>query len=104
MEEMVNHPSHYNIPGRKECIVEIEEKYGAEYTAVFCLTNAYKYIYRAGNKRGNPIYQDISKAYFYFNYANMLIEKYESLYFNGEYIKDSKLYFDINKMLSNYEK
>ena len=24
---MVNHPSHYNIPGKKECIVEMEEKF-----------------------------------------------------------------------------
>ena len=29
MCEMVSHPSHYNKAGRKECIVEMEEKYGA---------------------------------------------------------------------------
>ena len=26
--EMVNHPDHYNRPGQKECIVEMEEKFG----------------------------------------------------------------------------
>lgn len=30
MQEMVNHPKHYNKEGRKECIVEMEEKYGTE--------------------------------------------------------------------------
>ena len=29
MSEMVSHPSHYNKAGRKECILEMEEKYGA---------------------------------------------------------------------------
>ena len=28
MSEQVNHPSHYSKAGRKECIVEMEEKYG----------------------------------------------------------------------------
>ena len=32
MTEQVNHPSHYLKGGRKECIVEMEEKYGAEMT------------------------------------------------------------------------
>ena len=53
MSELVNHPSHYTQNGRKECIVEMEEKYGAEATAIFCLTNAYKYLYRAGSKADN---------------------------------------------------
>lgn len=54
MSEQVNHPSHYSKAGRKECIVEMEELYGAEVTVVFCLTNSYKYLYRAGDKFGNP--------------------------------------------------
>ena len=101
MKEMVNHPSHYNIPGRKECIVEIEEKYGAEVTAIFCLTNAYKYLYRAGNKDGNTKEQDISKARFYFDYANKLINGYGILDFNGTKIDGSNLYLEINGMLIN---
>ena len=65
MIELINHPSHYQRDGRKECIVEMEEKYGAEITAVFCLTNAIKYLYRAGEKIGESEKKDISKAKWY---------------------------------------
>ena len=30
MVEHVNHPSHYCQPGKKECIVEMEENFGAD--------------------------------------------------------------------------
>lgn len=101
MAEMVSHPSHYNKSGRKECIVEMEEKYGAEATAVFCLTSAYKYLYRAGDKIDNPAEQDFSKAKFYFDYTNKLISKYCILAFNGIRIEDTDLYLDIREMLGN---
>lgn len=99
MAEMVSHPLHYLKDGRKECIVEMEEKYGAEVTAVFCLTSAYKYIYRAGDKVGNPAEQDLGKARFYFNYTNKLIAKYGILAFNGIRIENTDLYLDIREML-----
>lgn len=67
--ENVNHPSHYQREGRKECIVEMQERFGAYITAVFCLTNAYKYLYRAGLKEGNSVEQDIQKARWYHDYA-----------------------------------
>lgn len=101
MSEMVSHPSHYNKAGRKECIVEMEEKYGAEVTAIFCLTSAYKYLYRAGYKFGNPAIQDIEKAKWYFDYTNKLIDKYGILAFNGIRIEDTDLYLDIKEMLSD---
>lgn len=101
MAEMVSHPSHYNKDGRKECIVEMEEKYGAEVTAVFCLTNAYKYLYRAGDKIDNPMEQDKNKAQWYFDYANKLISKYGILAINGIRIEDADLYLDIKEMLEN---
>lgn len=101
MAEMVSHPSHYNKDGRKECIVEMEEKYGAGVTAVFCLTNAYKYLYRAGEKIDNPMEQDKNKAQWYFDYANKLIEKYGILAFNGIRIGCTDLYLDIREMLGN---
>ena len=97
MNNQVNHPSHYNKAGRKECIVEMEEKYGAEATAIFCLTNAYKYLYRAGNKFGNPAMQDTEKAQWYFDYTNKLIAKYGILAFNGIRIEDTDLYLDIKE-------
>lgn len=101
MSEQVNHPSHYSKAGRKECIVEMEELYGAEATTMFCLTNSYKYLYRAGDKFGNPARQDADKAKWYFDYANKLVEKYETLTFNGTRIEESKLYLDIKEMLEN---
>lgn len=97
----VNHPSHYCKAGRKECIVEMEEKYGAEVTAVFCLTNAYKYLYRAGDKFGNPARQDIDKAQWYFDYCNKLMAKYNLLEINGTRIEYTDLYLDIKEMLEN---
>ena len=101
MSEMVSHPSHYNKAGRKECIVEMEELYGAEVTAVFCLTSAYKYLYRAGDKIYNPMEQDKNKTKWYFDYINKLIAKYGILAFNGIRIEDSDLYLDIKEMLEN---
>ena len=71
-DNMVDHPTHYTKPGRKECIVEMRERYGSYITAIFCLTNAYKYLYRAGEKAHNPEQQDLDKAKWYFNYAKEL--------------------------------
>ena len=101
MSEMVSHPSHYSKAGRKECIVEMEEKYGAEATAIFSLLSAYKYSYRAGDKADNPMEQDINKAKFYFEHTNKLIDKYGILAFNGIRIEDTDLYLDIEEMLEN---
>ena len=61
--EMVNHPDHYNRPGQKECIVEMEEKFGTKYVQHFCLLSRYKYLYRCGLKDGTT--QDLSKANWY---------------------------------------
>jgi hypothetical protein len=101
MGNAVEHPSHYNKAGRKECIVEMEEKYGAEATAIFSLLSAYKYGYRAGDKADNPMEQDINKAKFYFEHTNKLIDKYGILAFNGIRIEDTDLYLDIKEMLEN---
>ena len=99
MSEFVNHPEHYRKKGRKECIVEMEELYGGEITTVFCLTNAYKYLYRAGDKDGNPKEQDVQKSKWYFEYANKLIGKYGDLQFSGERIRVSELYLKIASMI-----
>ena len=66
--EKVNHPDHYNIPGKKECIEQMYEDYGMEITAIFCFTNAYKYLYRAGSKPGETQMEDIAKARWYYNW------------------------------------
>lgn len=95
--EQVNHPSHYNLPGRKECIVEMQERFGTYATVIFCLTNAYKYLYRAGMKEGNSAEQDIQKAKFYHDYANNI---YRGITLNANEIK---LLRYIRKELQKYD-
>lgn len=74
MEEKVNHPSHYTHNG-KECIVLMEEKWGKIAVVAFCLLNAFKYEYRAGYKKGNPVKQDEEKALWYRNHIDKTISK-----------------------------
>lgn len=61
--EMVNHPSHYNLPDRKECIDEMIDIYGLKDVAKWCEITAYKYKYRAGHK--DSATEDMSKATWY---------------------------------------
>lgn len=69
MNENVNHPKHYNIPGRKECIVEMVEKFGTEAVEIFCVLNAYKYRYRHELKNGQ---EDLDKAVWYEDFARIM--------------------------------
>ena len=95
----VDHPSHYQREGRKECIVEMEEKFGRRITAIFCLTNAYKYLYRAGEKEGNSKEQDMAKAKWYFNYVR---DHFESqLYGNSKNL--IALYLEVQRGLGEYD-
>ena len=61
--DMVNHPSHYNLPDRKECIDEMIDIYGLKDVAKWCEITAYKYKYRAGHK--DSLTQDMQKATWY---------------------------------------
>ena len=61
--EMVNHPSRYNLPDRKECIDEMIDIYGLKDVAKWCEITAYKYEYRAGHK--DSAAEDMSKAAWY---------------------------------------
>lgn len=70
--EYVNHPDHYQKEGRKECIVEMQDRFGSYITIIFDLTNAYKYLYRAGLKENNSVEQEIAKAKWYYNHAMSL--------------------------------
>jgi hypothetical protein len=99
-KELVNHPDHYNMNGRKECIVEMEERYGAKAVAFFCLLNAYKYLYRAGNKDGNTAEQDVQKAKWYYIYAFKLGNRVRRKGWNEEL---KILEFDIRETLSELE-
>ena len=70
----VNHPNHYNVQGRKECIIELEEMFGTEAVIVFCVLNKYKYLYRHELKGGK---EDLQKAEWYENYSKKLYKKVE---------------------------
>lgn len=96
MVGLIDHPSHYNKDGRKECIDEIVDLFGMEYAQVFCLTNAYKYLYRAGSKEGNSTMQDMQKCKWYLEWAgthgtDKLVKEYDLLYLK------CKEYFDSMK-------
>ena len=80
----VNHPSHYNLPGRKECIVEMLETFGVQKTKAFCELNAYKYRYRAGWK--GDAEKDLAKADWYENYGANLDAGNETPYLPNEII------------------
>lgn len=60
--EAVNHPKHYTREGAMECIDEMVMVFGAEAAAKFCLLNAWKYRYRAGDKGGD---EDLRKSDWY---------------------------------------
>ncbi len=95
----INHPSHYCAEGRKECIVEMLDKYGFHATANFALLNSYKYLYRMGLKDGNPSENDLKKAKWYFDWATKKSEELRILD-----VLDWKLYNDIGELLELYEK
>lgn len=60
--EMVNHPSHYN-QGKVECIDAMVSAYGEDEVKVFCKINAFKYLWRLGDKDAEE--QEIGKIKWY---------------------------------------
>ena len=68
-DELVFHPSHYNVGGRKECWTEMEELFGPGAVAIFDCLSAYKYLYRKGEKADNSAEQDLAKVENYVNHA-----------------------------------
>lgn len=75
-ENMVNHPSHYNQNGKKECWDEMVDIFGIDAVIIFDCLNAYKYNYRAGNKNGNSIEQDMAKLKVYLEHADNLVNEH----------------------------
>lgn len=71
-ENNVNHPSHYNKEGRKECIEEMLDIFGESAVYIWCVLNHYKYNYRKGEKQNNSKKQDIKKGEWYMNYISKL--------------------------------
>lgn len=76
----------------------MQERYGAEYTAVFALLSAYKYGYRAGDKEGNPGERDMGKAEWYSEYVDdKLLPYIEDAVLKNENF--CRLLLDIKEML-----
>ena len=73
--DMVNHPPHYEREGAIECIDEMILVFGKDQVSSFCLLNAWKYRYRAGEKNG---LEDIKKSDWYMNKYKELKESTES--------------------------
>lgn len=57
----VNHPYHYKS-GKYECIDVMEDVFGKEYVSIWCLLNAFKYLWRTENKNKD---EDIEKSIWY---------------------------------------
>ena len=68
----VDHPSHYN-QGNIECIDAMVAAYGKDNVQIFCLLNAFKYLWRAEHKNGK---EDLDKAIWY-------LKKHKELESNG---------------------
>lgn len=54
----VVHPNHYNS-GKYECIEVMKEVFGEEAVKLFCVMNAFKYLWRYNKKNGE---EDVAKA------------------------------------------
>jgi len=101
MVEQVNHPSHYNKPGHRECIEEMRDLFGDYDVGIWCYITAYKYLYRAGLKDGNSKQQDYDKALWYYRYADAkLIAHGSSMLKTDIKSKVAKL---LNKLLKEIE-
>ena len=74
MNDIVNHPSHYET-GTFECIDVMQETQGKEAVMDFCVCNALKYLYRHRRKNG---IEDIKKARWYIDKYIELAEAEEA--------------------------
>lgn len=96
--DMVNHPSHYNLPDRKECIDEMIGIYGLKDVAKWCEITAYKCKYRARHASSfTNFVQDMHEATWYMDKARELkskrrwkifgkfVDKFIPMFFKGLY-------------------
>ena len=61
----IDHPEHYNREDAMECIDEMVLVFGKKATRKFCLLNAWKYRYRAGQKDTESAIKDLRKSDWY---------------------------------------
>ena len=72
MEDMVNHPKHYEDGCSIECIHMMWTFLGLKGVIMFCLGNAYKYMWR--HKLKNDAKEDLAKAKWYIDEALWMLE------------------------------
>ena len=72
MSDNVNHPAHYEGSTSIECIESMEIAFGTYAVAMFCIINAYKYIWRHKHKNG---LEDLEKAQWYLDKAESYAEE-----------------------------
>ena len=70
-KENVNHPDHYQSCSI-ECIQNMMIAFGEDYTLMWCLITAYKYIYRYKFKNG---IEDLKKAEWYLQYVDIYVNR-----------------------------
>lgn len=63
-DDKVNHPPHYETGAPFECIDVMIETQGVDAIMIYCVCNAFKYLYRHRRKNGG---EDIAKAQWYLN-------------------------------------
>ena len=68
---VINHPPHYTGHASGVECIQITEHMN------FCLGNAVKYIWRAGNKLSNTVFDDLKKARWYIDREIERLEKIE---------------------------
>ena len=71
----VHHVGHY---GGEDCFDAMVKAFGAAEVAIFSKINAFKYLWRAGDKPETPTSVDLKKANWYLNKAAGLEEMLES--------------------------
>lgn len=69
--DTINHPSHYT-QGNVECLEAMISAFGVEAVRMFCICNAFKYLWRHQHKNG---IEDLNKADFYINKFKELSEE-----------------------------
>ena len=74
--DIINKSPHYNFD-QHECIEVMREVFGEERLKIWCILNAFKYLYRCYKKNGD---EDLRKATYYLNYIekNLMNENKEN--------------------------
>lgn len=99
-EVSVLHQHYYNKSNRRECWDEMKDISLAG-TIYFDLWNAYKYLYRVGDKADNPKSQELQKVQNYVDHAQKLMSEYRDTYGNDENMATFENMLDVINHIQN---